>query len=152
MSQSPAPRLLELIPHRPPMLLLSKVVSVSNNSAKALVTISSESPFVLPGKGVPASVSLEYMGQTAALIGGYQLEQGVIGPHLGFLLGARQLTPHRAYFPVGMTLAVEVSEGTVVNQELANFECKIFDQHNAELVCEGTLSVLRKLSAELNNE
>ena len=68
-------RLFDLIPHRPPMLLLNNVVSVNATSATSLVKVDETVSFYEPGKGVPAWIGLEYMGQTAALIAGFQLQR-----------------------------------------------------------------------------
>ncbi len=126
------------------MLLLNRVVAVAADSASALVTIDADSPFLLPPQGVPACIGLEYMGQTAALIAGYQQEQGLIPPHLGFLLGSRRYDAHVSHFNPGSNLLVEVAEGTVVDESLANFNCTIKYRACQTLLCEATLSVLRK--------
>ena len=63
----------ELIPHRPPMVLLDAVESFDPDalSLTARVTITPESLFCEP-EGVPNWVAIEYMAQTAAaLVGCY---------------------------------------------------------------------------------
>ncbi|QJR80941.1 3-hydroxylacyl-ACP dehydratase [Alteromonas pelagimontana] len=116
-------RLYDLIPHRPPMLLINKIIEVNASSSSSLVTVDVESPFY-EGKGVPAWIGLEYMGQTAALIAGYQRQQGLVGAHLGFLLGTRSYNAECDYFPDGI-LKVSCVEKALVGNELATFDCII---------------------------
>ncbi|GGW84938.1 ApeP family dehydratase [Alteromonas halophila] len=142
------PRILELIPHRPPMLLVNRIVSVSIKASSALVYIDEDAPFFEPGKGVPAWVGLEYMGQTAALIAGHGLQQGLIEPHLGFLLGTRAYKSTCDYFAPGATLKVACTESVATDDGLAKFSCQITlaDSHAAEeeWLATASLSVFRR--------
>ncbi len=148
MTKSADPELLDLLPHRPPMLLLQRVLALGADHASALVELDADAPFALPGQGVPVCVGLEYMGQTAALIAGYQLREGLIGPHLGFLLGSRRYRAHRDFFAPGSRLQVDVREGVVVDDSLANFDCTIRCLASDALLAEATLSVLRRPTPE----
>ena len=76
--------ILELIPHRPPMLLINHIGKIAINESVAFVLIDEQTPFYEPELGVPAWIGLEYMGQTAALIAGFQQKKGMIPEHLGF--------------------------------------------------------------------
>ncbi|MFC4701787.1 3-hydroxydecanoyl-ACP dehydratase [Glaciecola siphonariae] len=142
------PQLFELIPHRPPMLLIHKLLHVDERSSSSLVNIAENISFYENGLGVPAWVGLEYMGQTAALIAGYQLKQGIVSPHIGFLLGTRSFKSESAYFTGGARLKVSCTEKALVGDDLATFDCLIenYDnpqQHNEPLAA-ATLSVLRR--------
>ncbi|MCW8108911.1 hypothetical protein OPS25_10445 [Alteromonas ponticola] len=140
-------RLYDLIPHRPPMLLINRVLTVNASSSSALVTIDRETSFYEAEKGVPAWVGLEYMGQTAALIAGHQLQQGLVAPHLGFLLGTRSFNAECDYFEAG-TIKVSCNEKAVVGDGLATFECKIeiYTEEAQQAACLATaaLSVFRR--------
>ncbi len=140
-------RLFELIPHRPPMLLINKVLSVDETSSSSSVIVDEISPFFEEGKGVPAWIGLEYMGQTAALIAGYQLELGKVGPHLGFLLGTRAFKAHCDYFVPG-TYTVRCEEKALVGDGLATFDCFIENEpkDGSDTLCLATasLSVFRR--------
>ena len=91
-------KILEYIPHRPPMLLINRMIEVGEKFSKALVFIDSEASFYEQGLGVPNWIAIEYMGQTAALIAGYQLENNLREPSLGFLLGTRSYKAYSDYF------------------------------------------------------
>src|SRR5690606_18531643 len=138
------PQIEQLIPHRPPMLLLNRVVSLSDNSASAEIDIVPEASFFKPRRGVPAWIGVEYMGQTAALIAGFQLEQGLVEPHLGLLLGTRKYSAHTPWFAPGAQLRVICQELAVVGQSLANFTCEIQDLHSDALLASARLTVYRR--------
>jgi len=130
------------------MLLIQKLLSLSPTASSAALAIAEDSAFYEAELGVPALVGLEYMGQTAALIAGYQQEQGLCQPQLGFLLGSRDFVLQVPYFLPGQHLRVSAEQGTLVGQELANFICTIHDAKKDTLLCEATLSVMRKPLAE----
>lgn len=137
-------RLFELIPHRSPMLLLDEVIDVTNNSSSSRVIVSDKSSFFMDQKGVPAWVGVEYMGQTAALIAGYQLENGTVEPHVGFLLGTRKYQANLRWFTPGADLVVSCQELAVVGNSLATFHCEINEAKNGEVLATAKLSVFRK--------
>jgi len=147
MNAKPNP--MELIPHRPPMLLIEEVLNVSNERAESLLWLSTDSPFYVPERGVPNWVGLEYMGQTAALIAGYQQQTGQCLPHLGFLLGCREYLSEVTHFKAGTCLHVQAEQSTVVGESLATFKCTIatFDAEVETVVSElatAQLSVFRQ--------
>ena len=136
--------ILELIPHRPPMLLINQICSLAQTSSSALVKIDQQSPFYQPGLGVPSWIGLEYMGQTAALIAGFQLREGLAQPHLGFIMASRQYKVSLEYFTLGAQLLVSCDEIAVVGETLATFKCSIVDNHTKQQLAEANLSVFRK--------
>lgn len=138
-------RLFDLLPHRPPMLLLDRLADVGNTFASAEVDISPSASFYQPDHGVPSWIAIEYMGQTAALIAGYQLQQGTVAPHQGLLLGSRKFHAFVPYFNEQTTLLVRCSELAVVGENLATFDCEVTDNHEGSLVAKAKLSVFRKV-------
>ena len=140
----PDSQLFDYLPHRPPMLLLNRMLAVGDNFSRAEVNIQLDSPFIIGDKGVPAWVGIEYMGQTAALIAGHQQRQQKLAKHMGFLLGTRRYKTTVHWFTIGSQLVVECNQAAVVGESLATFDCKITDkQHNAVLAT-ARLSVFRK--------
>ncbi len=137
-------RLLELLPHRPPMLLLDDVLSVGDRLSESKILIDDASAFFVCGKGVPSWIAVEYMGQTAALIAGYQLEKGIVGPHVGFLLGTRKFEVTTPWFPHASQLKVICQELAVVGDSLATFDCRVEDLVTASVLAKAKLSVFRK--------
>lgn len=134
----------ELLPHRKPMLLLDEAINVAEKSAEATVTISSAAAFFVQSKGVPSWIGVEYMGQTAALIAGWQLKNGITQPHLGLLLGTRKYTASCAWFAPADRLRITADEVAVVGQGLATFYCEIRHMEQGRLLASAKLSVMRK--------
>lgn len=147
MSQA---RIESLIPHRRPMLLIDEAESISGSYSSSRIHISESSSFFVTGKGVPSWIGVEYMGQTAAMIAGYQLEQGQVEPHVGLLLGTRKYSATQAWFEPGTTLTVSCEELAVVGQGLATFHCEI--KNGEQLLASAKLSVFRKPLEEMAND
>jgi predicted hotdog family 3-hydroxylacyl-ACP dehydratase len=137
-------RIYDLIPHREPMLLIDRIIDLGDNFSKTEICITPESSFFEAGKGVPSWIGIEYMGQTAALIAGSQLQQGKVTPHLGLLLGTRKYQANTAWFAEGDRLQVNCTEIAVVGNQLANFLCEIYRQSDQMLYASAKLSVFRK--------
>ena len=82
------PPIEALVPHKPPMLLLDRVLSYSTDYVSCEVEIRVDSPFVRDGV-VPAIVGLEYMAQCVAAFAGLSARHKGEAPRIGFLLGSR---------------------------------------------------------------
>ena len=136
-------RLFSLVPHRPPMLLINKFISVNSQQSHSQVYIEEDSACFYPSKGVPSWIGIEYMGQTASLIAGYQLENGDTQPHTGFLLGTRRYDASLPYFSHGMLLDIQCQEKAIVGDGLATFDCEICSGDS--ILAKASLSVFRKM-------
>lgn len=135
---------LELIPHRRTMLLLNELLNVDAQNASASITIGKHSSFSDQHGNVPCHVGIEYMGQTAALIAGHQKQLGIVGDHLGLLIGVRSYSTNQTHFKKGQRLTVTCTEKAVVGDSLANFSCEISDAITGTLIASGELSVFRQ--------
>ena len=97
--------IVDLLPHRPPMLLLDEACGMEGDCFKTRVRITSESPFCTGGE-VPAWVGLEYMAQTVAAYSGVMgLAKGG-SVRVGMLLGTREYVAETAAFTAGQELEV----------------------------------------------
>jgi 3-hydroxyacyl-[acyl-carrier-protein] dehydratase len=72
---------LDRIPHRPPWLLVDRVISVEGSTVKAERRLTSDDPLMCDG--LPELLCLEALAQTAAC-----LNAGELGAHRGFLVAA----------------------------------------------------------------
>ena len=136
------PRVAELIPHAPPMLLLDELLEAGPGFARCAVRIREDSVFVEEGR-VRAVVALEYMGQAAAALAGLKSPEGGGRPVAGLLLGTRELTLRVPCFEVGDALVVDVKE-EYRDERLSSFRCSV--QRAGETVAEAVLNV--RLSQE----
>ena len=131
------PPLGDLVPHKPPMLLLDRVLAHEADSVTCAVTIAVGSPFVEDGR-VPAVIGIEYMAQSVAAYAGLLAYAQGRPPRIGFLLGCRELTLATDVFRVGDTLTV-TARRTWGDRALGNFACRV--ERDGQLLASGTLNV-----------
>lgn len=132
------------------MRLVSEVRELSTSGALTTVQISTSSAFHVAGKGVPAWVALEYIGQTAALIGLYAMSDGDAArvgvlqdqDSEGFLLASRSMTLEQSWFSVGETLLVSAQQTGDAGASLATFDGSVAASDGRTLVS-ASLSVWR---------
>ena len=144
--------LSDLLPHRPPMLLVDKLIKVEADRSETEIVISSHSSFFVEDLGVPAWIGIEYMGQTAATIAGYQLQAGNLEPHIGLLLGTRKYNCKKEWFSPGSTLQVRCQELNAMGGNVATFQCEIFEvnreSNGEETIAQANLTVYRTTMTE----
>ena len=117
--------------HRPPMLLLDKVVSADHQTAAAEITICETSSFFEETNGVPSHIGMEYMAQTLGLVAGTIARERGDGAPLGYLLGTRKYVCNTRWFPPNCTLLVKASE-ELSDENLGVFDCSIESTNLAE--------------------
>lgn len=137
------PEIFDLIPHREPMLLINRILDLSARRAETLVKIDTDTPFATT-LGVPSWIGLEYMGQTSALIAGFQEREGLSEPQLGFLMGSRKYHSAADHFVLHQDLRIICEEGALVGSSLANFNCTIHQVSSDQLIASASLSVFRR--------
>ena len=132
------PPIVELVPHRPPMLLLDRVLSYDGERVVCETVLGPDSPFAEQGE-VPAVVGIEYMAQTIAAGAGLSArDKGDQAGRMGFLLGCRNLSIAVDSFQIGDRLTIEARRTWGENQ-IGSFACKV--QRGSEVLVEGALTV-----------
>jgi len=127
------------LPHRPPVILLDKILLLNHEMAISEVHISKKSEF-FQEKGVPAWFGVEYMAQTVALYAG-KIDYDTGGKAvIGFLLGARKYNSYVGYFREGQILRVEVMP-LLIEEPISNFFCKIIS--GSDLVAESKITAYK---------
>ena len=118
----------DLLPHRPPMTLLTQPISVvTRGEATAVADTSPRCIFYDPElKGVPACAALEYMAQTMALAVGAEHRRKGLPPKIGFVLGTRRLEVKVAAFENGKRYGT-AAKCVYADDEFASFDCVITD-------------------------
>jgi len=134
----------EMLPHRPPMVLIDAVESFDAGAKRltARVTID-EGQLFFDGEGVPNWVAIEYMAQAAAaLVGCYDRHMAPGRPvRPGLLLGTRKLCLKMEKFETGKTYRI-VAENVFSDSDAASFACRIEDDVG-ETVATANLSAYR---------
>jgi len=136
------PPVAELVPHKPPMLLLDRVVSYSKDFVSCEVVIRPDSPFCAAAgvpAGVPAIVGLEYMAQTVATYAGLAGREKGEQVRIGFLLGSRDVRIDADVFAIGDRLTIEARR-TWGENDLGSFQCRVL-RGEGEVLLEGSLTV-----------
>ncbi len=112
-----------LLPHRPPMVLLDKVIAYDNATIVASVAIA-ESSLFLTREGVPGHVGIEYMAQACGAFAGVQALDAREPVKIGFLLGTRLCRVLRPWFCIGDRLIVTAAI-VFRDEQMAAFDCRI---------------------------
>ncbi|MGB1199953.1 MAG: 3-hydroxylacyl-ACP dehydratase [Cognaticolwellia aestuarii] len=117
----------QLIVHRPPMVLIEKLVDYHDKGARCQLTIDQQSPFFKSAlDGVPSHIGIEYMAQTIAAYAGTQALEQAEPISIGFLLGSRKYQSFNPVFAVGQQLEVSVEELFNEDSGLCVFDCAIY--------------------------
>lgn len=129
-----------LMPHRPPMLLLDRVLEHDTTSIVCQARVHEHSPFVRHG-AMPAVATLEHMAQaTAAWLGLRAIERGEpVG--VGYLVGSRQLELAVDELGAGEELEVR-AEHVWGEEQFATFACSV--HRGGVRVASAVLSVARR--------
>ena len=139
----------DLLPHRPPMVLIDGVESFDAAAMRlvARVTIREDQLFYVEG-GVPNWVAIEYMAQAAAALVGYH--DKLLAPDRpvrpGLMLGTRKLDLRLARFEAGKTYHI-MAENVFNDADAASFACRIEDE-TGETVATATLNAYRPPNME----
>lgn len=129
---------MEVLPHRPPLLLLSRIVAWDADSLDGEVDVDDTNPFAEPGRGVPRWAALEFMAQAVGALDGIRLREADRGVPPGYLLGTRRLGQLDGYFPLGARLSIHVKEILSDTNGLGIFACSL-DDGERSLACQLTV-------------
>lgn len=86
------PNLENIMPHRPPMLLLRRLLEIDDNGAMAEARFDSDSPFARPGGLVDEAVHFELMAQTFAAFLAVRHAQEGMRAGTGYLTSLRDVS------------------------------------------------------------
>lgn len=119
-------QLRDLLPHRPPMILIDELLRLTVDSVTALATVPGDGHFALPEAPsmVPASVYVvECMAQAVAAWDGYwRLSAGrPIG--VGLILGVRDFNSSASYIGAGAELKIDADRLMQMDDGIAVFDC-----------------------------
>lgn len=133
------PSLSEMLPHRPPMLLLTAVDHADAEAIVCRVQLEEGAAFVREGRA-GAHVAIEYMAQAvAAFAGSRSLAEGR-PVEVGYLIGARDVTFEVDWLYVGDELTVEARR-VWGDDVLGSFNCRV--SRAGAPIAEGSLNVYR---------
>ncbi|MBL9099330.1 MAG: hypothetical protein JNL82_00145 [Myxococcales bacterium] len=131
--------LQDIIPHRPPMLLIDTFNYCRDHEVSCSVTVRDDALLVVDGK-VPALVALEYFAQTVASLYGYMRRHQTGGFEMGMLLGSREITLETDYFHVGDVLHITGVEAFSA-PPISQFRCELRRAGDPAVLARGSISV-----------
>lgn len=137
---APWPAPVDVLPHRPPMVLLTRIVSHDRARTVCAVDITATTPFVGTRGYVDAWVGVEYMAQCVAAHAGLEARARGAEVRLGLLIGARRIDFNVDRFAVGHTVVVTATH-VWGEREAASFECLLADGAASRPLARGGLSV-----------
>lgn len=133
------PAVRELVPQRPPMLLLAAVIAQTHDSLTCTTTVAADW-LLIDGDGLPAAALLEVMAQAVAALHGLQGRARGEPVRVGLLLGARDVSLHVPRVRVGTELVVRATQVFGMDA-VAEFRCAV--EADGACLAEGTLHVVR---------
>ena len=135
---------IELLPHRPPMIVISavEIVDVDKGILTARADIHQEDILYQESfGGVPAYSAIEYMAQAIGCFVGYHdLSQGK-KPGIGFVLGTRKLQIFDVCLKKDEAYSIDV-KALFCDETIASFDCTIKDK-NDSLIATAILNAYR---------
>lgn len=120
-----------LLPHKPPMILLSDVITESQtpDGITTKVTITEQDVFYdATLQGTASYIALEYMAQSIGVFAGlYDLSKvPPRQPSVGFILGTRKFKTYIPVFKVNETYFIRIKQ-ELFDSEMVSFDCSIYD-------------------------
>jgi predicted hotdog family 3-hydroxylacyl-ACP dehydratase len=115
--------MVDLLPHRPPMILLDRLEAFDDDSAIAVAVMRPDHLFAR-GPGVPAHVGIEMMAQACGAHVGALARSTGGEVQLGFLLGTRAYAATSPYFPLGAELRITVRR-VFCEDGMGVYDCRI---------------------------
>lgn len=145
------PPITDILPHRPPMLLLDEILAADEDSARARASITPD--HVLYDArlgGVPVWAGIELMAQTCGCWAGYLSWRRNRPPKHGYLLSTRRYTGHVPVLENGAELEVVARLLYLDDGGLGSFECHISE--NGRRLAEARLGVYQANELSKGND
>lgn len=136
MPQSPY-RLEDVIPHRPPMVLIDDILECDTTAGSIVVQA------IIRKEWTSSESAIELMAQSAAaLAGAADIADGYTGaPKPGFLLGTRKMELFVPEFVPGEKCTVK-AERIFSDEDAASFECSVMKE-DGSLAAKAVLNAYR---------
>lgn len=140
------PPVRELVPQRPPMLLLDAVHAWDGETLVCTATVGQDW-LLLDGDSLPAAALLEVMAQTVAALHGLQGRARGEPVRVGLLTGCRALALHVPRLRIGEVVQASARQAFSMDAA-AEFACQVLRLRGGEgggpaVLAEGTLHVVR---------
>jgi predicted hotdog family 3-hydroxylacyl-ACP dehydratase len=143
-------RVDEILPQKPPMILIDEVVGWSDEKIIASLIVRRDAMFV-ESKGAPAHVAVEWMAQTCGALVGIRAKIGRGPVKVGFLLGTRDFRSQISWFNLAERVIV-TANSSFNDGEMAVFDCTVERDQELCVTARLTLYQPRDLAAMLASQ
>lgn len=118
----------DLLPHKPPMLLLTSCGTMDGECVTARCTVGNQCRlFQLPDGRYGTWMLIELMAQTVGIYAGLKNRAVGSAPRVGFLLGTRKFTVHAPYIAEGDVIDLSAECIFYADSGLpSQFDCRAF--------------------------
>lgn len=129
----------DFLRHRPPLMLLDRLVSSRDDLTVCELEVIEGGPFVQRNLGIPAYIGIEIMAQCIAVHAGVRARSDGLGPPLGFLLGTRHFQSRADWISPGQRCQASCRELMRDANGMGSYDCNILAR--GEPVAQARLSV-----------
>jgi len=113
----------DYLPHRPPMVFIDEIVSVTDTRGECRTTIHPDCVFAIDGQVHPTAM-IEFVAQVCAICVGVLASREGKPPRLGLIMGCREITFAVNSFAVGDELTIVITK--IFGQtQVAAFACTV---------------------------
>lgn len=149
-------RLLNFIPHRGKMLLLSRITDydIEKRCISAEFDISPGCIFFEDRKGIPSWVSFEIMAQSISALSGIIDTANGNPAKAGFLLSVSHFSSSSGYFEAGTTVSIKAEEEfRDDSSQIFRYRCHLFSKNKSEPDVSATITAMEadSLQSALEN-
>ncbi len=138
------------LPHRPPMILIDRVLEGTEDSAVCESNVGTEgvlSNFVNEKGELPSYFTIELIAQTVGVWSGYLAKLHNIDiPPMGMILGARDLKYPKDHFDKGSALKIRVKK-IMDDGAIASFDGEILSEE--KIIASGRVNLIRVTDDDL---
>lgn len=133
--------MLDLVPHRPPMLLLDEVKEEGDGVIRCAATPRADFPLAAGGTA-PAILALEYMAQSVAAYSGLYAMRRSLPVQRGYIIGVRSMSLAVPDLEIGRKLIV-TARHVWGDSSLGKFDCTVEEAGTAREVASAALTVFQ---------
>jgi predicted hotdog family 3-hydroxylacyl-ACP dehydratase len=115
----------ELVPHKPPMVLIDRILEAASDCIVVESDIDADCPFVGKGERLHAWWAVEYLAQGVAVLAG--LRERAVGKPVpeGYITSCRRFDSSAATLPLGGTARITATELIQVDMSMGVFACEL---------------------------
>lgn len=142
------PSVADLLPHKPPMIVVDAVTDAGDSWIESATTVTPAHPlFDARDGGLPGWALIELMAQTIALHAGLNTHAKNTPVRIGYLLGTRRFDLRRALCRADEVLHVRAEREFIDPEGVSAYQCSVSEGDS--LIAAAKLTVYQNKGGEL---